>query len=131
LYVLVVHAKGQELEPPQDYEVDLLVQIEHINDPELLKQMLIQKEQERQGLSANLDLAARLGLSLHEQIQRLEQDSSAKVRNAVNSSLSSSLLLHFAFPYTHAHAQQLRGERMHEMGGGVFFLSHIRQGQFA
>lgn len=71
--------KGQELEPPQDYEIDLLAQIEHINDPDMLKQMLIQKEQERQGLSANLDLAARLGLSLHEQIQRLEQESSSKV----------------------------------------------------
>ncbi|KAK3808732.1 MAG: hypothetical protein J3Q66DRAFT_355494 [Benniella sp.] len=79
---------GQELEPHQEYEVDLLAQIEHINDPELLKQMLIQKEQERQGLSANLDLAARLGLSLHEQIQRLEQDSSAKIQSLQEENLN-------------------------------------------
>ncbi|KAG0226862.1 hypothetical protein BGX31_007159 [Mortierella sp. GBA43] len=73
--------QAQELEQPQEYEDDLLAQIEQINDPDLLKQLLIEKEQERQGLSANLDLAARLGLSLHEQIQRLEQDSSAKIHS--------------------------------------------------
>lgn len=76
---IIVCIQGQDLEHPQEYEVDLLAEIEQITDPDLLKQLLIQKEQERQGLSANLDLAARLGLSLHEQIQRLEQESSAKV----------------------------------------------------
>ncbi|KAF9956125.1 hypothetical protein BGZ65_002947 [Modicella reniformis] len=81
-------AVGQDLELPQGYDDDLMTQIEHINDPDLLKQLLIQKEQERQGLSANLDLAARLGLSLHEQIQSLEQESSVQIQSLQDQNLA-------------------------------------------
>lgn len=66
-------------EQVQDFEDDLLAQVEQIHDPVILKRLLIQKEQERIGLASNLDLAARLGLDLHQQIQQMEQDSYTKV----------------------------------------------------
>ncbi|KAF9361529.1 hypothetical protein BGX26_002034 [Mortierella sp. AD094] len=72
---------GKELDPPQDYDDDLLARVHQINDPDLLKQLLIQKEQERQGLASNLDLAARLGLDLHQQIQRLELESTLQIQS--------------------------------------------------
>ncbi|KAF9113012.1 hypothetical protein BGX27_002364 [Mortierella sp. AM989] len=72
---------GKELDPPQDYDDNLLDRVHQISDPDLLKQLLIQKEQERQGLASNLDLAARLGLDLHQQIQRLELESTIQIQS--------------------------------------------------
>ncbi|KAG0214478.1 hypothetical protein BGX28_001932 [Mortierella sp. GBA30] len=72
---------GRDLTPIQDIDDDLLAQVEQIQDPDLLKRLLIQKEQERQGLASNLDLAARLGLDLHQQMQRLEVESTAKIQS--------------------------------------------------
>ncbi|KAF9953768.1 hypothetical protein BGZ70_000122 [Mortierella alpina] len=72
---------GKELAPLQDFDDDLLAQVENIHDTDLLRRLLIQKEQERQGLASNLDLAARLGLDLHQQIQRLEVESTSKDEN--------------------------------------------------
>ncbi|KAF9427805.1 hypothetical protein BGZ76_002185 [Entomortierella beljakovae] len=73
---------GKEHDSLQDYDDDdLLSRVHQINDPELLKQLLIQKEQERQGLASNLDLAARLGLDLHQQIQRLELESTLQIQS--------------------------------------------------
>jgi hypothetical protein len=70
---------GKEHEQLQEYDDDLLAHVDHIHDPAVLKRLLIQKEQERQGLSLNLDMAARLGLDLHQQLQRCEIESAAKV----------------------------------------------------
>ncbi|CAO3569988.1 unnamed protein product [Mortierella alpina] len=72
---------GKELAPLQDFDDDLLAQVENIHDTDLLRRLLIQKEQERQGLASNLDLAARLGLDLHQQIQRLEVESTSKIQS--------------------------------------------------
>ncbi|KAF9183624.1 hypothetical protein BGZ51_003891 [Haplosporangium sp. Z 767] len=75
---------GKELAAIPDFEDDLnelLIQMEQIDDPEALKRLLIQKEQERQNLASNLDLAARLGLDLHQQMQRLEAESTAKLQS--------------------------------------------------
>ncbi|KAF9401508.1 hypothetical protein BGX21_001488 [Mortierella sp. AD011] len=72
---------GKELDPPEDYDDDLLARVHQIDDPDLLRQLLIQKEQERQGLASNLDLAARLGLDLHQQIQRLELESTLQIQS--------------------------------------------------
>ncbi|KAF8982438.1 hypothetical protein BGZ46_001277 [Entomortierella lignicola] len=74
---------GKEQDTPrQDYDDDdLLNRVHQINDPDLLKQLLIEKEQERQGLASNLDLAARLGLDLHQQIQRLELESTLQIQS--------------------------------------------------
>lgn len=68
----------------QEYDDDLLAHVDHIHDPAVLKRLLIQKEQERQGLSLNLDMAARLGLDLHQQLQRCEIESAARVCNSCN-----------------------------------------------
>ncbi|KAF9913976.1 hypothetical protein BX616_009206 [Lobosporangium transversale] len=65
----------------QEYEDDLLSQIHQITDADILKQLLIQKEQERIGLASNLDLAARLGLDLHQKIQRQEQEMGAQIQS--------------------------------------------------
>lgn len=46
----------------------------------MLKRMLMEKEQERQHLVANLDLAARLGLGLQQQLEQVELNSFAKVQ---------------------------------------------------
>ncbi|KAF9098798.1 hypothetical protein BGX23_005149 [Mortierella sp. AD031] len=72
----------------QEYEDDLLAHVEHINDAAILKQLLIQKEQERQGLSLNLDMAARLGLDLHQQLQRREIESAAKLQSLQDENLA-------------------------------------------
>ncbi|KAF9394999.1 hypothetical protein CPC16_009601 [Podila verticillata] len=55
--------------------------IEHIGDPAVLKRMLMEKEQERQHLVANLDLAARLGLGLQQQLEQVELNSFAKLQS--------------------------------------------------
>ncbi|KAG9326625.1 hypothetical protein KVV02_006136 [Mortierella alpina] len=72
---------GKELAPLQDFDDDLLAQVENIHDTDLLRRLLIQKEQERQGLASNLDLAARLGLDLHQQMQRLEVETTSKIQS--------------------------------------------------
>ncbi|KAG0332900.1 hypothetical protein BG004_001057 [Podila humilis] len=55
--------------------------IEHIGDPAVLKRLLMEKEQERQQLVANLDLAARLGLGLQQQLEQVEINSYAKLQS--------------------------------------------------
>ncbi|KAF9406594.1 hypothetical protein BGZ94_003056 [Podila epigama] len=55
--------------------------IEQIGDPIILKRMLMEKEQERQHLVANLDLAARLGLGLQQQLEQVEINSYAKLQS--------------------------------------------------
>ncbi|KAG0020533.1 hypothetical protein BGZ81_009297 [Podila clonocystis] len=55
--------------------------IEQIGDPAVLKRMLMEKEQERQHLVANLDLAARLGLGLQQQLEQVELNSYAKLQS--------------------------------------------------
>ena len=72
------HCKVKEHQV-QDFGDDPLSQVDQIHDPVVLRRLLIQKEQERHGLATNLDLAARLGLDLHQQIQQMEQDSYTKV----------------------------------------------------
>jgi hypothetical protein len=89
-------AKEQQV---QDFGDDLLSQVDQIHDPAVLKRLLIQKEQERLGLASNLDLAARLGLDLHQQIQQMEQDSYTKVRQFHPSYGRSDILLSFP-PFT-------------------------------
>ncbi|KAF9961067.1 hypothetical protein BGZ72_005025 [Mortierella alpina] len=79
---------GKELAPLQDFDDDLLAQVENIHDTDLLRRLLIQKEQERQGLASNLDLAARLGLDLHQQMQRLEVESSSKIQSLQDENVS-------------------------------------------
>ncbi|GJJ77988.1 hypothetical protein EMPS_10347 [Entomortierella parvispora] len=75
-------------EQVQDFEDDLLSQVDQIHDPVLLKRLLIQKEQERIGLASNLDLAARLGLDLHQQMQQMEQDSYTKFQSLQDENLA-------------------------------------------
>ncbi|KAG0321956.1 hypothetical protein BGZ99_003588 [Dissophora globulifera] len=99
---------GVEQEYDDDGDVDLLAQVHQINDPELLKQLLIQKEQERQDLASNLDLAARLGLDLHQQIQRLELESSVKLQALQDENLtlqSSKANLSHELSYQLAHSE--------------------------
>ncbi|KAK3841956.1 MAG: hypothetical protein J3R72DRAFT_146211 [Linnemannia gamsii] len=78
---------GKEHEQMQEYDDDLLAHVDHIHDPAVLKRLLIQKEQERQGLSLNLDMAARLGLDLHQQLQRCEIESAAKLQSLQDENL--------------------------------------------
>ncbi|KAF9902765.1 hypothetical protein EC991_004577 [Linnemannia zychae] len=80
-------AKSKEHEQIQEYDDDLLAHVDHIHDPAVLKRLLIQKEQERQGLSLNLDMAARLGLDLHQQLQRYEIESAAKLQSLQDENL--------------------------------------------
>lgn len=70
------HSPGKDSVPDTD---DLVLQVERIHDPAVLKRMLIEKEQERQDLASNLDLAARLGLGLQQQLEQVEMESYAKV----------------------------------------------------
>ncbi|KAF9131823.1 hypothetical protein BGW39_001282 [Mortierella sp. 14UC] len=79
---------GKEHEQMQEYDDDLLAHVDHIHDPAVLKRLLIQKEQERQGLSLNLDMAARLGLDLHQQLQRREIESAAKLQSLQDENLA-------------------------------------------
>jgi hypothetical protein len=54
--------------------------MERINDPVVLRKLLIEKEKERQTLASNLDLAARLGLGLQQQLEQVELETYSKVR---------------------------------------------------
>ncbi|KAF9921197.1 hypothetical protein FBU30_008811 [Linnemannia zychae] len=83
----------KEHDQMQEYDDDLLAQVDHIDDPAILKRLLIQKEQERQGLSLNLDMAARLGLDLHQQLQRREIESAAKACSRLQSLQDENLVL--------------------------------------
>ncbi|KAF8938983.1 hypothetical protein BGZ58_010983 [Dissophora ornata] len=96
-----------DLDLEQDYEDDLLAQVHHISDPDVLRQLLIQKEQERQGLAENLDLAARLGLDLHQQMQRLDLESSMKLQSLhdENVALQSKVHLSHELSYQLAHSE--------------------------
>ncbi|KAG0351610.1 hypothetical protein BG005_008912, partial [Podila minutissima] len=75
---------GKETTPDTD---DLILQVERIHDPAVLKRMLIEKEQERQDLASNLDLAARLGLGLQQQLEQVEMESYAKLQSLQDQNL--------------------------------------------
>ncbi|KAG0085350.1 hypothetical protein BGZ93_010204 [Podila epicladia] len=78
------HSPGKETTPDTD---DLILQVERIHDPAVLKRMLIEKEQERQDLASNLDLAARLGLGLQQQLEQVEMESYAKLQSLQDQNL--------------------------------------------
>ncbi|KAF9586039.1 hypothetical protein BGW38_010241 [Lunasporangiospora selenospora] len=60
---------------------NLILEVEKIHDMDLLKRLLIEKEQERQDLASNLDLAARLGLGLQQQLHQVEMESNEKMQH--------------------------------------------------
>ncbi|KAF9143506.1 hypothetical protein BGX30_000291 [Mortierella sp. GBA39] len=107
---------GKEHEQIQDYDDDLLAHVDHIHDPAVLKRLLIQKEQERQGLSLNLDMAARLGLDLHQQLQRCEIESAAKLQSlhdenlALQSKANQSQELSYQLANSEHEIKELRGK---------------------
>ncbi|KAF9370337.1 hypothetical protein CPB97_002814 [Podila verticillata] len=78
------HSPGKDSVPDTD---DLVLQVERIHDPAVLKRMLIEKEQERQDLASNLDLAARLGLGLQQQLEQVEMESYAKLQSLQDQNL--------------------------------------------
>ncbi|KFH72587.1 hypothetical protein MVEG_02876 [Podila verticillata NRRL 6337] len=78
------HSPGKDSAPDTD---DLILQVERIHDPAVLKRMLIEKEQERQDLASNLDLAARLGLGLQQQLEQVEMESYAKLQSLQDQNL--------------------------------------------
>ncbi|KAG0324013.1 hypothetical protein BG004_003556 [Podila humilis] len=79
-----MHIPGKDQSPESD---DLILQVERIHDPAILKRMLIEKEQERQDLASNLDLAARLGLGLQQQLEHVEMESYAKLQSLQDQNL--------------------------------------------
>ncbi|KAG0293552.1 hypothetical protein BGZ96_002659 [Linnemannia gamsii] len=110
-------AMGKEHEQLQEYDDDdLLAHVDHIHDPAVLKRLLIQKEQERQGLSLNLDMAARLGLDLHQQLQRCEIESAAKLQSlqhenlALQSKANQSQELSYQLANSEQEVKELRGK---------------------
>ncbi|KAF9313197.1 hypothetical protein BG003_005517 [Podila horticola] len=78
------HSPGKETTSDTD---DLILQVERIHDPAVLKRMLIEKEHERQDLASNLDLAARLGLGLQQQLEQVEMESYAKLQSLQDQNL--------------------------------------------
>ncbi|KAF9970151.1 hypothetical protein BGZ73_007249 [Actinomortierella ambigua] len=69
--------------PGKDPTIDtseLAFEVEQIQDTVLLRRLLIEKEQERQHLASDLDLAARLGLGLQQQLEHVEIESYAKIQ---------------------------------------------------
>ncbi|KAF9158745.1 hypothetical protein DFQ26_007282 [Actinomortierella ambigua] len=59
---------------------ELAVEVEKIQDTALLRRLLVEKEHERQHLASDLDLAARLGLGLQQQLEHVEIESYAKIQ---------------------------------------------------
>ncbi|KAF9298765.1 hypothetical protein BGZ88_004670 [Linnemannia elongata] len=108
--------QSKEHEQMQEYDDDLLAHVDHIHDPAVLKRLLIQKEQERQGLSLNLDMAARLGLDLHQQLQRYEIESAAKLQSlqdenlALQSKANQSQELSYQLANSEHEVKELRGK---------------------
>lgn len=47
-------------------------EVNSIDDKEVLRRMLIQKEQEKDNIAQNLDIAARLGLAISEENEELQ-----------------------------------------------------------
>lgn len=50
----------------------LFIKINSIDDLEILKRMLIEKEKEKDDIANNLDIAARLGLAISEKNEELQ-----------------------------------------------------------
>ncbi|KAG0224997.1 hypothetical protein BGW42_004729 [Actinomortierella wolfii] len=74
------HAAALAGKEPTIDTSELALEVEKIQDTALLRRLLIEKEQERQHLASDLDLAARLGLGLQQQLEHVEMESYAKIQ---------------------------------------------------